>query len=916
MNVNKLSHELESINLQLSTIANMVTRWTDQVGKLKEDVHFSNEDDDNSSFEDEEETQQEKFGKIMRSLPHYEPKQPLLQALEVNFTNESLSTKDDTFGTYLQTECLNYDNVCSVLSTLLSIEDVSTMQLYAQLMQPNVTLKKVSKFSYSFTLLGERQFNPEDVVMPQLDEVVLVPTASLLASPLPEHRILALLPHKHENLRKKDPMRRFVAFIVQVTRQSIQLQFRRNNFPGDTALAQRFYVILRSRRTPFRYMYRAMQLLQESPQLRRYLFPTKSSLTVSSGATNLPNLALLNASIASNMEQLQAVKNIVNGPNIQAPYIVFGPPGTGKTTTIVEAILQLRLRQPRSRILVTAGSNSACDTIALKICEYFAGNKRLQTILADRAQESRLVTLDVEQDHQIIRLFSRSIFAKGLSAVHPLLLQHSNCAKRVFDFMSVNTLRQYGIIVATLCTVGRLVTTNLGKFNFFTHVFIDEAGASMEPETLIGIMGIKQQDTCHVILSGDHKQLSAVITSNRAAHLGLRHSLMERLLRSDFYALDDNGKYDHTLQTRLRRNYRSHPEIVGLFNKLYYNGELIPQAPPGQVNLAANWKLLPNPKFPIVFQATHGETKREFHSTSSYNALEVQVVIWYVKQLLNNGLGGGVRVTQEDIGIVAPYLGQCRLVTEMLRLQGYVNVEVGSVEKYQGREKAIIIATLVRSFASMGFMRDPRRINVLLSRAKSLMILIGNPVTLRHHRDFKFIINQCKLEGNYLFKKKDGARRPQFLIDFDDIEDEDESEEEFIPWYADMPEDICIPLPSIHYQLNTATYDSSTSGDSESFTDTSSSLSSSKLNTQLPIEMDNLWLCSPKKITMPLSCGSASLITNQKLLQLQIFAKRVIRRFKLKFISSLLKEVSRAQFVHVRYFFNECFNICYINFLL
>ncbi|KAL7738019.1 hypothetical protein ACLKA6_006375 [Drosophila palustris] len=888
MNANEVAQKFKLMNMQMSQMSSIMTLCIDQIEKFKAEVCVRRqicdeyEDfNDNSSFEDEEETQQEKFEKIMRSLPHYEPKQPLLQALDLNFTNESLSIKDDPFGEYLQTQCLDYDNVCSVLSTLLSIEDVSTMQLYAQLTQPDVSVKKVSKFGYSFTLVGERQFNPEDVLVPYMDEVVLIPKASLLAAPMPEHPIMALLPHKHECLPKKDPMRRFVAPIVQVTRQSIQLTFKSNDFPGDQKLAQRFHVILRSRRTPFRYMYRAMQLLQESPQLRRYLFPTKTSLTVSPGASNLPNLALLNASIASNMEQLQAVKNIVNGPNIQAPYIVFGPPGTGKTTTIVEAILQLRLRQPRSRILVTAGSNSACDTIALKICEYFAGNKSLQTQLADRAQESRLVTLDVEQDHQIIRLFSRSIFAKGLSSIHPLLLEHSNCAKGLYKYLSVNTLRQYGIIVATLCTVGRLVTTNLGKFNFFTHVFIDEAGASMEPETLIGIMGIKQQESCHVILSGDHKQLSAVITSNRAANLGLRHSLMERLLRSEFYALDSNGNYDHTLQTRLRRNYRSHPEIVGLFNKLYYNGDLIPQAPPGQVNLAANWKLLPNPKFPIIFQATHGETKREFQSTSSYNALEARVVLWYVKQLLNNGLGGGVRVSQEDIGIVAPYLGQCRLMNEMLRLQGYVNVEVGSVEKYQGREKTIIIATLVRSFASMGFMRNPRRINVLLSRAKSLMILIGNPVTLRHHRDFKFVINECKLQGNYLFKKKDDARRPQFLNDFDDVdEEEDVSDEEYIPWYAKMPEDIYDPLANSQRQLNTPSDDSSTFDDTESLSDHCSSSSSSccsTSNTKLLLDLGSLSLRSPKKRPVLSSCGSVSLIREQKLLQLQILFKLIYK---------------------------------------
>lgn len=438
---------------------------------------------------------------------------------------------------------------------------------------------------------------------------------------------------------------------------------------------------------------------------------------------------------------------------------IFGIPGTGKTTTIVEAILQLRLLQPRSRILVTASSNSACDTIALRICEY------LQAI------GTQLVTLDVMPDHQLMRIYSHSIYFKGLNTVNPLLLEHSNCANLQYENLAVDALRQSGIIVATLCTVGRLVTDNLGKCNFFTHIFIDEAGASTEPESLIGIMGIKQQDDCHVILSGDHKQLGAVIKSNRASNLGLGHSLMERLLLSEPYAVDENGNYDRTLQTRLRCNYRSHPEIVRLYNSLFYNGELIALAPPEQVNLAANWHMLPNGKFPIVFQATHGVTERDVDSTSSYNVLEVRVLCWYVKQLLRNGLGGGVKVQEEDIGIIAPYVAQCKHVKELLHKLGYFNVEVGSVENYQGREKTIIIATLVRSFAGMGFMRSSRRINVLLSRAKSLMILIGNPVTLRYHRDIEFIINECKAQGNYLFKRKNyTVKQPYFLSHMDDNE--------------------------------------------------------------------------------------------------------------------------------------------------
>nr|XP_016996751.2 putative helicase MOV-10 [Drosophila takahashii] len=750
----------------------------------------------------------------MRNLPHYPPSSEMLEALITEFTDADLCDTNAVFAEYLLTKRLEFYNVCAVMQSLLTIEDLSTMQLYAQLIQQDVAVQRVSKLRYRIAL-STTGVNAEDVVAINLDDVVLVPKSSLAASPLPKQLVLALLPHPHEALEMKDPMRRHVASVEQVSRTSVHIRFGRGNCPKEEELlGQRFCVIIRSRRTPMRYMYRALKLLQESPLLRRYLFPFPGWLTQMldknmihmrdcailpswmeakppTQPAPLASLSLLNTTIYSNSEQLQAVQRIVAGPSPQGPYILFGPPGTGKTTTIVEAILQLRLQQPRSRILVTAGSNSACDTIALKLCEYIHSNARLRDHFERQEQP--------EANHQLIRVFSRSIHHKGLKSVPALLLKNSNCSKNVYEHLGVSHILEYGITVATLCTVGRLVTDNLGKHNFFSHIFIDEAGAATEPEALIGIMGVKKTADCHVILSGDHKQLGAVIKSNRAASLGLSHSLMERLLRSDIYKLDENGNYDRSLQTRLRRNYRSHPEIVRLFNELYYNGELIPQAPAADVNLAANWSLLPNPLFPIIFQATHGVTKREQHSTSSYNQLEAQVLCWYVKRLMSDGLGRGKIVKQEDIGIVAPYTAQGKLITQLLQSQGHPNVEVGSVETYQGREKPIIIASLVRSFANMGFMRNPRRVNVLLSRAKALLILVGNPVTLRYHRDFKAIIKECKNQGTYLFKKKGLQQRPQFLPDIDeDTSDEESSseceDEELTPWYARMPKDISLTM--------------------------------------------------------------------------------------------------------------------------
>lgn len=191
--------------------------------------------------------------------------------------------------------------------------------------------------------------------------------------------------------------------------------------------------------------------------------------------------------------------------------------------------------------------------------------------------------MDPLNQTSLIRIFSKSIVDKGMQNIDSLLLKHSNCESGLHYYPSVEEIRRYGIIVATLCTVGKLVTGGIGKKRFFTHVFMDEAGASTEPESLVGIMGIKTHSNCRLILSGDHKQLGPILKSEHAAKLGLEQSLMERLLNSNCYAADNNGNYDRTLQARLKRNYRSHPEIVRLFNHLYYNNELIAVANSGKL---------------------------------------------------------------------------------------------------------------------------------------------------------------------------------------------------------------------------------------------------------------------------------------------------------------------------------------------
>ncbi|KAL7736022.1 hypothetical protein ACLKA6_003761 [Drosophila palustris] len=665
----------------------------------------------------------------MEELSIYEPSQKMLDALEAGWSEKSLTKADATFGLYLKSRILNYDNVCTVLRMLISIEDISSMQPYSQLIQSDVIVRVEHLNTFSI-MPNKTTINVKDVLTPNMDEIVLIPRGFRAIS-----GVLALMPHISEQSRCGSLDHRHVAEITSVSHEKVTFQFKINEEtleyehcnPHFLKTNIRYDVIFRAPRIPIRLMHHALDVLQENSNLRRYLFPIvdldKQPRPVSK---KLSTLNLYNSSIRTNDEQLQAVKQIVAGPNPQAPYIVFGPPGTGKTTTIVEAIMQLD-RHLDNRILVTAGSNSACDTIALRLYECLESH-------------------EFETKH-LTRVYATS-YSKHKKPV--LLKKNSMCISN--KSLEMGNLSSYKIIVATLCSVGRIFTCS--SSNRFTHVFIDEAAASTEAEALMGVVFKDILSSCHVILSGDHKQLGAVIKNDRVASLGLGQSLMERLLAHKLYEVDKSGNYDQTLQTRLRRNYRSHPEIVGIYNKLYYNGELIPLAPLAQVSQAAHWTVLPNGKFPILFQAASGSTKRENHSTSSFNDLEADIVCWMVLKLLCDGLGNGHKVKQEDIGIITPYLAQCKVINRKLRDRHQNNVEVGSVESYQGREKTIIIASMVSSFKRTHFLSNPRRVNVLLSRAKSLMILIGNPITLSENKDFKFIIDQCRENGNLLSQQQ------------------------------------------------------------------------------------------------------------------------------------------------------------------
>lgn len=264
----------------------------------------------------------------------------MLQAFEENFTDEFLAKTSSLLSSYLLSRQLDYDNISTVLSTLLSIEDINTLKIFLQLTQFNVIVKTSNNDEELYLELTNTKTNFGDVVTPDLDQVVLVPKDSYLNLKLLDQRTLALLigdEQKSFISQSLDHHRRHVFVIKKVTRKCVYLKKReqREKVNWRKEFAEEFFTksykaIFRPLRIPFRLMCLALKLLENGHSTRRYIFPVPNTENVDHKETvaeKLPICSLFNDSIATNAEQLQAVQQIVAGPNPQAPYIVFGPPG-------------------------------------------------------------------------------------------------------------------------------------------------------------------------------------------------------------------------------------------------------------------------------------------------------------------------------------------------------------------------------------------------------------------------------------------------------------------------------------------------------------------------------------------------------------------------------------------------------------
>ncbi|PTB97663.1 IGHMBP2 family helicase [Marivirga lumbricoides] len=474
-----------------------------------------------------------------------------------------------------------------------------------------------------------------------------------------------------------------------------------------------------------------------------------------------------------NKSQLLAIQKSLN---IKEVSLIHGPPGTGKTTTL--SYLIQAFHQQNKKILITAASNTAVDNILEKCIKLGIPSLRIGN--PARVDESLLAhSLDVQlQDHpdyqQANSLWNQVQIQKkeqdelvpatgqnrrGLSDEKIIQLANSKSnyrgipsgklrkmAKWISIQRSINKsydearklqLKAIEDIIertAVVCATNSSSGSDLLKDTQFDVVCVDEATQATEPECLIPLLKGKQW-----ILVGDHHQLPPTVKSSEAE--ALKISLFERLL--------DQIPQDWV--SLLKIQYRMHENIMRFSNETFYHSKLIAHPTVSKHTLADLPGFTPflslkqqinealNPGEPVVFmEYTQGNEQQLPDSFSYFNLLEIKKVAELTDALLSS------RLFPEDIGIISPYEQQVNRLKQRLTNYG---VEIKTIDGFQGREKEVIILSLVRanSEGSVGFLRDYRRLNVALTRAKRKLIIIGHAGTLKSDPVYKKLINSVPI---------------------------------------------------------------------------------------------------------------------------------------------------------------------------
>ena len=440
-----------------------------------------------------------------------------------------------------------------------------------------------------------------------------------------------------------------------------------------------------------------------------------------------------------NESQNSAIQRVVEAGEVA---IVHGPPGTGKTTTLVEAIIETLQRE--TQVLVCAPSNAAVDWISEQLMRRSVhvlrvGNPlRMSDEMLDCSYERRYAAHPDYHELWNIRKELRS----GVSGErgHRLRSRQTELEIKI----NADLFAQARVVSCTL--IGSAY--RIMERRRFSTLFIDEAAQALEPACWAAILRADR-----VVMGGDHMQLPPTVKSLAAVRGGLADTLMQKVV----------GLWPQCVQL-LTVQYRMNSDIMAFPSRWFYDGRL--QAAPEAADRTVS--PLDTPLMWIdtseysdypdsLEQSEHPEKERRNHTGSITNSEEARLVIHTIREYIEMISPQRIENERIDFGVITPYRGQARLIRRLLKMQHYFRrlrrfITIGTVDGFQGQERDVIVISLVRDNADgqIGFLRDLRRMNVAITRARMKLIIIGNAQTLGRHRFYRALAEHIRRNGEFV----------------------------------------------------------------------------------------------------------------------------------------------------------------------
>lgn len=400
--------------------------------------------------------------------------------------------------------------------------------------------------------------------------------------------------------------------------------------------------------------------------------------------------------------------------------LIQGPPGTGKTITAAHLITSA-VKLGLGPVLACAASNVAADNLLRKVLVASEGSLRIVRIGKVPAIDEDLweITLESFLENNPVLKKAREFCASGSMRTAELLKLENKVAAKI--------LSQADVVISTCVGCGR---KELRERNF-SFVVVDEATQATEPDVLIPLsLTIADGTKSQLVLVGDHHQLPPTTLDRKqttSLEIGLETSLFLRLWQSGIQC------------QMLNIQYRMHPDIASFpANQFYFrrlrNGISAKDRPlPNSFAIFDTEQVLRSRV--IFFNICHGHEEQDCNSydglvrmKSFYNKAESEFVVGLLGDFVNK-----YHLSASAIGVISPYTGQVRLLNECLRkFESLKRIDVSTVDGFQGREKDVIVFSTVRNNdrREVGFLRDWRRLNVAITRARVILIVVGNEKTL------------------------------------------------------------------------------------------------------------------------------------------------------------------------------------------